>query len=345
MASAAEPEMAIVAHDTGPPPDEPAAAAAKTKRRRTQEYEQNAVAATLGANPATKEAQVWSKLQGKSRVMINMRKQFMEEFGQKGFGFVEGSKWTTHINEETYDAEDSHKTYAQILQAEAGCIKSAKAKLEFAKTMGEGTPDDPKGWFADPTRDGEPVYFYQENVRHNNKIGRHQGRQTMNSTGKVAIGDANAGVVPPAAGGKPVVPTTPTQTAAHVQTPLPLVPGTPTQTAVQTPASTAKAPTTPGACSLSSEPLATPHSSSKEQETVKPQETVDELMDRAQELCNQLRGLEMMSGFCSQLQDAIKAVKSVTGVPKSNYRCVRQLILVTNLTEKVYKVYDEFADG
>ena len=75
----------------------------------------------------------------------------------------------------------------------------------------------------------------------------------------------------------------------------------------------------------------------------KPDETVDQVIERAQELCNQLKGLEMMSGFAGQLQSAIIAVKSVSGVPKSSYRCVRHLVSITDITDKVFKVYDENA--
>ena len=32
-------------------------------------------------------------------------------------------------------------------------------------SLGQGTVDDPKGWH-DPTRNGQPVYLYVENMEH-----------------------------------------------------------------------------------------------------------------------------------------------------------------------------------
>ena len=74
----------------------------KQKRERSAEYQQQAVAACMEANPNTKEARVWGQLAGKSKIMIGLRKPFMDDFNQGGFGFVEGSRWMKHINEESY---------------------------------------------------------------------------------------------------------------------------------------------------------------------------------------------------------------------------------------------------
>ena len=58
------------------------------------------------------------QLAGKSKIMIGLRKSFMDDFNQGGFGFVEGSRWMKHINEESYSQKDSFKTEAQIFVAE-----------------------------------------------------------------------------------------------------------------------------------------------------------------------------------------------------------------------------------
>ncbi len=112
--------------------------AAKKARCRDGEHEQHAIAATLAANPETKEARVWGKLQGKRKIRIGIRKQFMADFKTHGFGFVEGSCWTTHIDAETYKSRDSYKTRAQVYAAECQDSKTTEAKIRYACSFGKG---------------------------------------------------------------------------------------------------------------------------------------------------------------------------------------------------------------
>ena len=55
----------------------------------------------------------------------------------------------------------------------------------------------------------------------------------------------------------------------------------------------------------------------------------------------QISGNDMMSGFWNQLKSATVSVKSVLGVPKPNYRCVKSLRATVTLTAKVIRVMNE----
>ena len=72
-----------------------------------------------------------------------------------------------------------------------------------------------------------------------------------------------------------------------------------------------------------------------------PKETADELVAAAEELLNQLAGRNILVGFHTQLRDALNAVKGLSSAPKMNYRCVRHLKSIVNLTDKVVRVVDE----
>ena len=160
----------------------------KQKRERSAEYQQQAVAACMEANPNTKEARVWGQLAGKSKTMIGLRKSFMDDFNQGGFGFVEGSRWVKHINEESYSQKDTFKAEAQIFVAECNDPVATAGKIAFAKAMGEGQPPPgiPKGWYKDPSRNDQPVYMYVANLEHENKVLKSDGTCTTNTTGKTA---------------------------------------------------------------------------------------------------------------------------------------------------------------
>ena len=69
--------------------------------------------------------------------------------------------------------------------------------------------------------------------------------------------------------------------------------------------------------------------------------TVEEIMAKATELLNELVGNSLLIGFKNQLDEAIVSVKSVHGVPKLNYRCVRHLARVCELTDKVGKLIEQ----
>ena len=93
---------------TGPAEDD-----LKRPREREFEHQQRAVAATMAANSTSKEAAVWGKLKGKNKLMVKLRREFVEQCNADGFGCVEGSKWVNMIDTETYSSRDSYKTEAQ----------------------------------------------------------------------------------------------------------------------------------------------------------------------------------------------------------------------------------------
>ena len=68
---------------------------------------------------------------------------------------------------------------------------------------------------------------------------------------------------------------------------------------------------------------------------------VPELMSNAESLLENLQGQQVMSGFEASLKEALIAVKSVKGVPKQNYKSVRQLADITELTQKVLNITEQ----
>ena len=265
---------------------------------RDWEYKQRAIAATFTVNPGTKEAKVWDKLQGKNRTLIALRKEFAQEFNEKGFGFVDGSKWTSHLDVEEFKQSDSYKTYSQILAAECGDEKNAQAKVRTAKAEGQGVPPpgEGKGWYLDPSREDEPVYKYHDNMIRTNKIKKLNGRQTTNYTEPLQLSRA---VMPKAIGAAPATPSasTPAITDAESEPATPVI----TDTDI----------------------------------------TVQELMSNAEALLEKLQGQQVMVGFHASLKEALIAVKSVKGAPKHNYKSVRQLASITELTQRVLAITEE----
>ena len=60
-------------------------------------------------------------IKGKDRIMVGLRKEFAGEFLQKGFGFVEGSKWISHIECKAFVSVGTYMTEMQFNKEEAGC--------------------------------------------------------------------------------------------------------------------------------------------------------------------------------------------------------------------------------
>ena len=88
------------------------------KRERVVEYQNEAAKKNFAVRRDTPEAQVFFSLQGKSATVVAMRKQFLKDFQEKGFGFVEGTKWRSHLSKEEHVAAELYMTRAQILKAE-----------------------------------------------------------------------------------------------------------------------------------------------------------------------------------------------------------------------------------
>ena len=112
----------------------------KRTREREGEHEMLAVKRCMEANPQTDESSVWGKLAGKSKIMVKLRKEFAAQFKSDGFGFVQGSKWATYLNTEEFKSTDSYKTEAQIFRDEGKDPTNTKAKLDWAREKGQGSP-------------------------------------------------------------------------------------------------------------------------------------------------------------------------------------------------------------
>ena len=227
----------------------------------------------------------------------------------------------------TTPQKDSYTTEAQIFEAEAQCPLSTAANIETAKAMGQGVPPPGAtlGWYYGPSRGGTPVYFYESNLEHESKMTREEGRCTRNTTG----------VQPTPALPAPAE-VTPYQ--APAADPAALMDGTVTEP--PTPATdnaSIPAPETPLVIPGSSH--ASPFTGAKlVAETPK---SVEEIIAKARELLNELVGNALLIGFKNQLDEAIGSVNSVHGAPKLNYRCVRHLALVCELTDKVVKLMEQ----
>ena len=114
--------------------------------------------------------------------MITTCKQFLADFSTSGCGVVEGSRWTAHLAKETFKARESYKTAAQILIAEAGARGIVTPRSMMPDGFGQGGPEDPMGWYADPSRQNEPVYFEEDSLAHAHKTGAQRGHQTKHTT-------------------------------------------------------------------------------------------------------------------------------------------------------------------
>ena len=227
----------------------------------------------------------------------------------------------------TTPQKDSYTTEAQIFEAEAQCPLSTAANIETAKAMGQGVPPPGAtlGWYYGPSRGGTPVYFYESNLEHESKMTREEGRCTRNTTG----------VQPTPALPAPAE-VTPYQ--APAADPAALMDGTVTEPPTPaTDVASIPAPETPLVIPGSSH--ASPFTGEKlAAETPK---SVEEIIAKARELLNELVGNALLIGFKNQLDEAIGSVNSVHGAPKLNYRCVRHLALVCELTDKVVKLMEQ----
>ena len=143
----------------------------------------------MSANPTSEEAVVWNNIQGKSPVMQRLQREFMQDFQQKGFGMVSGSKWTQHNFIQEVDSSTIFMTREQIFKEECKSVENTESKIQWAINQGEGVdqPGKQKGFYKDETRQNAYVYRYQRNTEYKEKMQKQQGRQTMNSTGFVVI--------------------------------------------------------------------------------------------------------------------------------------------------------------
>jgi len=313
----------------------------------------------MRANANSDEAKVWKTIAGKSALQQRLQQEFMVEFQQAGFGFVEGSKWTKHLNSSLMQNEESYKTRAQILKAECKDDQCTEAKIAFALSLGEGVPPpgDPKGWYKDPSRNNEPVYYYQENMKHLAQIGKEDARQTTNSSHPMAIdqvasqGFGRRQPMPITDGRQPMPITdgrlTPRESLSATPSPTvtaaasPSTPQTPTGTA----GTAADANGNNGTPSTPQTPTGTAGKGEVKEEKTSPDDDaaseVRSHIEAAQLTLAKIANLPMLSGFKQVLQTAIDAVGvSPRKQPKSNWKSMKHLVKVTDLTNKVLALVD-----
>ena len=157
---------------------------------RSVEYDKDKTMKAIRSQPESKEAKVLAELtKCRNNVMVQKTKEFLDEFKEQGFGFVEGSKWSSFTTRDQHTQEDSYMTEAQILKEECGDRANTKAKIQYAETFGEGVNEDGKrkGWYRDDTRQGAPVYYYARNMVHAVKLRDDKKLETKQSTGNMAI--------------------------------------------------------------------------------------------------------------------------------------------------------------
>ena len=157
---------------------------------RSVEYDKEKSMRAIRSQPESKEAKVLAELtKCRNNVMVKKTQEFLDDFKQQGFGFVEGSKWSSFTTRDQHTQEDSYMTEAQILKEECGDEANAQAKIKFAESFGEGVDEDGKrkGWYRDDTREGAPVYYYAKNMVHAVKLRDDKKLATKQSTGNMAI--------------------------------------------------------------------------------------------------------------------------------------------------------------
>ena len=165
----------------------------KRKRDRSDrsvEYEKEKHMRAIRSQPESKEAKVLEiLLKCRNQVMLKKTEEFLNDFKEQGFGFVEGSKWSSFTTRDQHTQEDSYMTTAQILKEECGDEANAQAKIKFAESLGEGVDEDGKrkGWYRDETRQNAPVYYYAKNMVHAVKLRDDKKLATKQSTGNMAI--------------------------------------------------------------------------------------------------------------------------------------------------------------
>ena len=163
---------------------------ARDRSDRSVEYDKEKSMRAIRSQPESKEAKVLTELlKCRNKVMVKRTEEFLADFKEQGFGFVEGSKWSSFTTRDQHTQEDSYMTTAQILKEECGDEANARAKIKFAESLGEGVDEDGKrkGWYRDETRQGAPVYFYAKNMVHAVKLRDDKKLATKQSTGNMAI--------------------------------------------------------------------------------------------------------------------------------------------------------------
>ena len=297
------------------------AAGEKRKRDGGSEYELKTIRKTFDANKNTQEAKVFFSFTGKTPAVIALRRQFLQEFQEKGFGFVEGTRWTQNLSKEEHVAEEEYMSAAQILKAECKDAAATQAKIDFALAQGEGNcmPGQGKG-YKDASRGDVLVYRYQKNAKTLNTHSRIEGHGTENKTGQIAMSN----VPVPSAGSSASAGTLSSALcdgSSGTRTPVGDQP-------FETPERAGK-------------PAAEAASEAKEEGPLDKVEkaSVEDLKRKAQCICDQMVGNTLLNGFSTELTVAMDAVKAVQH-PKSNYRCVRNLATIVDLSERVLKVVE-----
>ena len=157
---------------------------------RSAEYFKEKNMRAIRSRPDSKENQVLTELlKCRNQIMVERTKEFLNDFKEQGFGFVEGSKWSSMTSRDQHTQEDLYMTAAQILKEECGDEANAQAKIKYAESLGEGVNEDGKrrGWYRDETRQNAPVYYYARNMVHAVKLRDDKNLATKQSTGNMAI--------------------------------------------------------------------------------------------------------------------------------------------------------------
>ena len=134
--------------------------------------------------PDSQEAEVIKELSKcKNKIMLEKTQEFLNDFKEQGFGFVEGSKWSSFTTRDQHTQEDLYMTAAQVLKEECGDEANARAKIKYAESLGEGVNEDGKrrGWYRDETQQNAPVYYYARNMAHAVKLRDDKKHMTKQS--------------------------------------------------------------------------------------------------------------------------------------------------------------------
>ena len=85
--------------------------------------------------------------------MVKLRREFLDEFGQRGFGFVQGSRWMEHNSEQEVTCDVLYFTKNQILHEERDDDIATDGIIKTAEALGEGRHDgNHHGYFKYPSR-------------------------------------------------------------------------------------------------------------------------------------------------------------------------------------------------
>jgi hypothetical protein len=272
------------------------------KRRRqydrSREYAVTVLQRTLKANPNDKMNEIWNALKGKSPHMQRLQDDFLRDFREQGFSVAEASRWSRFVQTESFIQDGAYLTEEQILAEEKGSAANTKARIEWAKGEGEGTPEPGKGlgFYRDPMRGGALVFKYFFNVTHRHTYKSTKGRETTQHTGPL---DPHTVMNAP-----------PGQVTAKADPPLALADKTPPQPATAL----------PGAA---------------DGNTVAEGASADSIKARTERLLLALTSQPLLLGFVAELEKMLEVVMKVKGVPRASYRCIKQLQQLVELTEKV----------